>query len=75
MSSLTENNLALVNLAMVSRDDPFVMRKVHDLLEAAVVEKGNPAVISAPCYIHPCHTAFKKGLEDLSNSLGYDILS
>ena len=59
--SFENDGLNMSKLVMLSRDDPKVMGKVQRELEGEARKLGNPALIEGPCYIHPCHTALKKG--------------
>ena len=62
-------------MLQLSRDDPNVMKSVQRQLEEKVKEEGNPVIYSAPCSIHPAHTAFKKNMEALTDKAGIDIAS
>ena len=74
-STFEENHLNIANISMLSRDDPKLMKKVQRDLETAALKKGNPCCLEGPCYIHPAHTAFKKGQEMLVSILRCDVLS
>ena len=73
--TLDRDRLAIEKLLQLSRDNPYVMRAVHRKLEEMAKKEGNKAVLQGPCSIHPAHTAFRKGLDTLADSVGLDIVS
>ena len=75
VKSLTKDGISLANLLQLSRDDPNLMKSVHNKLETETKEVGNPMLLSGPCSIHPVHTAFKTGLGTLADMTELDIVS
>ena len=71
-STLSSKNIQLSNMLCLSRDNPNVMKRVFKLLEELVKESNNPKPVDAPCFLHPTHTSFKKGVKALLGNLhGY----
>ena len=65
LKELNEAGLDVKKLLVISRDNPNVMRSYNNLLEEEVKKMGNPQMFQSPCTLHPTHTSFKKGLEEL----------
>lgn len=59
-------SLNLNNLVSVSRDNPNVNKKLMQLLAKHIKENNGISLVEAgECYLHPVHTSFKKGLDNL----------
>ena len=51
------------------------LQKVQRFIQEEAVKKGIHCVLEGSCFIHPCHTTFKKGQEKLVVQVCCDIMS
>jgi hypothetical protein len=76
LSSLTNANLPLKDLLMISCDGPNVNKKVIRLMNEHVLEVRKKSLIDiGTCSLHKIHNAFQKGLEEMENDVSQLIIS
>ena len=67
--SLKENDISLVQMVAISRDDPKVMQAVLRKLKEVAEDNGNLAIIDLPCFLHPTPTSFQKAVQALDEDI------